>query len=293
MSRDGQGSRRGLPTAGVAVPSDRRFRRADAAPVRRRRSGRTLWTLVRWSVVAVGLVLAATWGGHRLLVSDMFLVRDITVRGNARLTTGDVESLLQGMREENVFRVDFDHYRQQVLDSAWVEQVTLSRVMPATIVVDIVERTPIAIARLNQQLYLVDRTGNIVDEFRAEHHAFDLPIVDGLLAATDGATATIDPDRARVTTLLLDDLASRRDLQQRLSQVDVSNPRDVVVMVDDDAAWLHLGQASFVERLQRYLDLRPALRDRFGAIDYADLKFDERIYVRGYGQRTSGSVAAQ
>jgi cell division protein FtsQ len=293
MSRDGQGARRGLPTAGVAVPSDRRFRRADAAPVRRRRAGRTLWTLARWSVVGVGLLLAAAWGGHRLLVSDMFLVRDIAVRGTARLSAGEVESLLRGMRDENVFLVDFEHYRQQVLDSTWVEQVTLSRVLPATIVVDIVERTPIAIARLNQQLYLVDRTGNIVDEFRAEHHAFDLPIVDGLLVASAGAVATADPDRVRVTTLLLDDLASRRDLQQRLSQVDVSNPRDVVVMVDDDAAWLHLGQASFVERLERYLDLRPALRDRFGAIDYADLKFDERIYVRGYGQRTSGAVAAQ
>jgi cell division septal protein FtsQ len=277
----------------VAVPADRRFRRADAPPVRRRRSSRTFLAVARWTVIVLGLTLAAVWGGQRLMASDMFLVRDISVRGTARLTAGDVESLLAGLRDENVFLVDFERYRQQVMDSTWVEQVTLSRVLPATIVVDIVERTPMAVARLNQFLYLVDRTGNIVDEYRAEHHGFDLPVVDGLLTASKGAEATIDPERVRVTALLLDELASRDDLRQRLSQVDVTNPRDVVVMVDDDPAWLHLGQASFVDRLQRYLDLRPALLDRFGAIDYADLRFDERIYVRGQGPRASGSLATE
>jgi cell division septal protein FtsQ len=293
VSRDAQTTRRGLPTAGVPVPSDRRFRRADASPVRRRRAGRTILAIARWTAVAMGLVLIATWGGQRLVASDMFVVRDITVRGNARLSAGDVESLLTGLREENVFLVDFEHYRQQVMDSTWVEQVTLSRVLPATIVVDIVERTPMVIARLNQQLYLVDRTGNIIDEYRAEHHGFDLPVVDGLLTASKGDDAAIDPERVGVTASLLDDMASRHDLQERLSQIDVTNPRDVVVMIEDDVAWLHLGQASFVARLQRYLDLRPALLDRFGAIDYADLKFDERIYVRGQGQRAPGFVATK
>ena len=292
MSREPHTTRRGLPAAGVAVPSDRRFRRSDASPVRRRRE-RPVWTIARGVVIAAGVGLAATWGGQRLVASDMFLVRDITVRGNTRLSNGEVEALLSGIRRENVFLVDFERYRQRVLDSSWVEQVTLSRVLPATIVVDVVERTPLVVARLNQQLYLVDRTGNIVDEYRAEHHAFDLPVVDGLLADAFADNDTVDGERIRVTAALVDDLASRTDLQLRVSQVDVTNPRDVVVMIDDDAAWLHLGETAFVERLQRYLDVRPALLDRFGAIDYADLKFDERIYVRGQGRRATGSVATR
>lgn len=293
MSRDVRDSRRTLPAAGVAVPADRRFRRADALPVRRRRAGRTLWTLARATAVVVGVALIGTWGGQEILASDMFRVRDITVRGNTRLSVGTIESLLAGLRDENVFLVDFERYRRQVMDSTWIEQVTLSRVLPATIVVDIVERTPMAIARLNQQLYLVDRTGTIVDDYHAEHHGLDLPIVDGLLQAPEDGDGALDPERVGVAARLLDDVATIRHLQQRLSQIDVTNPRDVVVMLDDDAAWLHLGEASFADRLQRYLDLRPALVDRFGSIDYADLKFDERVYVRGQGRRTPGSAAAE
>ena len=293
MSRDPQGTRRARPAPGVAVPLDRRFRRADAPPVRRRR-GRLAWTIARWLSVAVVVAVIAGWGGRQLVASDIFLVRDIVVRGQTHLSVGEVETLLDGIRRENVFLVDFERYRRAVMDSSWVEQVTLSRVLPGTIVVDVVERTPIVVARLNQQLYLVDRTGNIVDEYRAEHHAFDLPIVDGLLTPpTEDGPAVVDPDRLRGMVALIDDLGTRTDLQQRLSQIDVTNPQDVIVMIDDDPAWLHLGDGTFVARLQRYLDVRPALLDRFGTIEYADLKFDERIYVRGRNSRATGSMAAR
>lgn len=291
MSRESQGRRR-TPAAGVAVVPDRRFRRAEASPVRRRR-GRTLWIIARAVVIVAAVIALSAWGGQRLMASDMFVVRDITVRGNERLSTGQVEMLLAGIRNENVFLVDFEHYRRQVMDSSWVEQVTLSRILPATIVVDVVERTPMLVARFNQQLYLVDRTGTIVDEYRAEHHAFDLPIVDGLLGPAESGEAAVDAGRMAGTAALFDDMASRSDLQHRLSQVDVTNPRDVVVMIDDDPAWLHLGEAAFVDRLQRYLDVRPALLDRFGAIEYADLKFDERIYVRARNERVTRRVATR
>jgi hypothetical protein len=70
-------------------------------------------------------------------------------------------------------------------------------------------------------------------------------------------------------------------LRKRVSQIDVSDARDAVVLFDDDPAWLHLGDARFVERLQNYIDLRPRLIERFRDIDYVDLRFDERVYLRG------------
>ena len=43
---------------------------------------------------------------------------------------------------------------------------------------------------------------------------------------------------------------------------------------------LRVGDSNFVERVQSYLDLAPALRERVPQIDYVDLRFDERVYVR-------------
>lgn len=293
MSRDGRVLRRGRATAGVAAPADRRFRRSDVPPTRRRRLGRTIWTVARVGLI-VGVVAGVTaWATDRIAASDVFLVREITVRGTSRLSAGDVEALLAGLREENLFRVDFEQYRRRALDSSWIEHVALSRVLPSTIVVDVVERTPMAIARLGQQLYLIDRTGNIIDEHSAAHRDFDLPIVDGLLTAPRRGEPLADADRVQLTGSLLTALDARPDLRQRLSQIDVSDSRDAVVMFDDDPAWLHLGRAKFAERLQQYVDLTPALRDRFSSIDYVDLKFDERVYVRGQERRSVRPAATR
>jgi cell division septal protein FtsQ len=135
-----------------------------------------------------------------------------------------------------------------------------------------------AIARLERQLYLVDGTGVIIGEFRADHRDLDLPIVDGLIRS---ASSRVDPDRVRMTARLLTALAARPDLARRVSQIDASNPRDVAVMLDNEAVWLHLGTERFAERLTTYLELAPTLRERFMQVDSVDLRFDERVFVRG------------
>jgi cell division septal protein FtsQ len=53
-----------------------------------------------------------------------------------------------------------------------------------------------------------------------------------------------------------------------------------VLLLDGDTALLHLGDDEFLERLQSYVDLAPALRERVPDIDYVDLRFDSRVYVR-------------
>jgi cell division septal protein FtsQ len=53
-----------------------------------------------------------------------------------------------------------------------------------------------------------------------------------------------------------------------------------VVLIEGDTALLHLGDDRFLERLQSYLDVAPALRERVQDIDYVDLRFKDRLYVR-------------
>jgi cell division septal protein FtsQ len=67
---------------------------------------------------------------------------------------------------------------------------------------------------------------------------------------------------------------------RRLSQVDVSDLHNASVILSDDPAVIQLGEDQFLARLQAYLDLAPTLRQRVADIDYVDLRFDDRIYVR-------------
>jgi cell division protein FtsQ len=268
----------------VKAPAEKNFRRARVKPAKRKGAfGWLSWRAVRALVCAL-LVLYAGYRACQLVVSaSMLQVRHIAVRGNVRLSAGEVQTLVDGLRGTNILMADLPEYRQRLLESPWVADVDLRRVLPSTVEVFVSERRPSGLCRLNGQLYLVDRSGTLIDEFGPQYSEFDLPIIDGLVRAPASGDPVIDEQRADLAARVIDAVAERKDLSRRLSQIDVSDLHDAVVLLEGDAALLHVGEDKFLDRLQSYVDLAPALRERVPDIDYVDLRFDERVYVRPVG----------
>jgi cell division protein FtsQ len=266
-------------SAGQAVTTDKRFRRAHVKPSRRRSpASRHAWLAAR--LVALALVLGyATYRGVALISAASSLqIGHMVVRGHERLSTGEVLALVEGLRGQNILAVKLDDWQEKLLSSPWVERATIRRVLPSTVEITIFERRPMGIGRLGTAMYLIDARGVIVDEYGPNYADLDLPIIDGL-AAQDGGPI-VDAARAEFAARVIGALAARPELARRVSQIDVADLRDAVLILDGDPALLRLGDAEFVARLQQYIDLAPALRERLEGIDYVDLRFDERLYVR-------------
>jgi len=224
-------------------------------------------------------VIYAGYRGVSLLVGAPALtVARLHVRGNARLSTGEVLAIVGALRGQSILRVDLPAYRERLLGSPWVHDASLRRVLPSTIEVTVVERVPMGLGRIGGRLYLIDPHGTLIDEYGPQHAEFDLPIIDGLAASRD--SSAIDPRRVALAARLLASLAPRADLSDRISQVDVTDPHDAVVMLEDDTARIHLGEERLAERIASYVELARALRARVPEIDYVDLRFGERVYVR-------------
>ncbi len=95
----------------------------------------------------------------------------------------------------------------------------------------------------------------------------------------DAIRALVDRD-SELAARVIEALAPRKDIAARGSQIDVRDNHDAVVLLEDDAALQHVGDDKFLERLQSYVDLAPALREQVREIDYVDLRFGDRVYVR-------------
>jgi len=268
----------------IPAPSDKRFRRAHVSPTRKRGRWDVSWKrIAHISVVTVFVLYACYRGVDVLLATDALTVTRITVSGNTKLSRGEVVALLDGMRGRNMVFLDLENWRQKLTGSPWVADAALRRVLPGTVDVFISERLPMGIARIADALYLIDQRGAIIDEFGPNYADFDLPIIDGLSAAPQDGGALIDETRAGLVAKLLASVRDHPGLAKRVSQIDVSDQRDVVVILKGDTAMVRVGEDQFAERLQSYVDLSPALRERVPDIDYVDLRFDERVYVRPQG----------
>jgi cell division protein FtsQ len=224
---------------------------------------------------------AIAWGGAAF-VSTLRVGR-VVVHGNLHLSTGEVLSLLDGLLGDSMLRTDLEAWRQRLRQSPWVAEATLSRALPDGIEVTVVERQPLAVGRLGQQLVLVDRDGVVIDEYGPRYAMFDLPIVDGLAQPAGVPGTPLQGPRASLTARFLADLAGDRGLLAVVSQVDVSDPHNLVVWLEGDHARLLLGDRDFRSRLTSYLDLRPSLLARVSEMDYVDLRFGTRVFVRPAG----------
>ena len=119
----------------VKAATEKNFRRARVKPTKRKASAgaRVTWRAAR---IAVCAVLGA-YAGYRafdLVVSASSLqVRRISVHGNVRLSGGEVQTLVEGLRGKNILTVDLASYRRRLLDSPWVAAVAMRRVLPSTV----------------------------------------------------------------------------------------------------------------------------------------------------------------
>ena len=273
--------RQGFGGQAVAATTDRRFRRAHVKPSRKR-THRARQTLAAARAVALVAVLGyAGYRGMALIAgAEALQVSHLVVRGHERMAVGEVLALVEGLRGHNILGVRIEDWQRRLLSSPWVEGATIRRVLPSTIEITVSERVPMGIGRVGTALYLIDAKGVIVDEYGPAYSDLDLPIIDGLATSPREGTALIDLPRTEFARRVISALAMRPALASRVSQIDVSDLHNAVVILDDDTALLRLGDDEFVERLQQYVDLQPALRERMANIDYVDLRFDERLYVR-------------
>ena len=274
----------------IRAPADKRFRRARVMPARKRRSwGRRSVRLLRAALVC----MAVAYVGYRIvgmvLGAPALRIDRIVVRGNERLSVGEVQALMGSIRGESILLADLDAGRQKLIMSPWVSDVALRRVLPSTIEVVVSERNPVGLGRLAGQLYLVDARGTIIDEYGPQFADFDLPIIDGLSTAPQGARPVVDGARADLAARLIEEVSAGVGLAERISQIDVRDAGDVVVMLSGDSTVIHLGHERFLERLEFYIELAPTLRAHVPEIDSVDLRFDERVYVRPAGADRSAS----
>jgi cell division protein FtsQ len=126
-----------------------------------------------------------------------FEVQRVEVRGVARLNELKVYERVLGERDRAMPLVDIHALRDQLLELSWVKDARVSRQLPDTIVIDIVERTPHAVLQKPDRLVLIDDTGHELEPVSAANAKGMLEIsgpgaqkqVEALSALLDAAPA--------------------------------------------------------------------------------------------------------
>jgi cell division protein FtsQ len=175
----------------------------------------------------------------------------------------------------NIFFVPLGERRRQLEELPWVEKATVMRLLPNQIRVSIVERQPVAFVRQGAQIGLVDASGVLLTmpaAMMAQRH-YSFPVVTGI-----NAQDPLSQRKARMEVYqrLLPELdASGQKLSAQISDIDLSDPADARVTLEDDpGTLLHFGQEKFLERYQRYKAGIGEWRQQHPDLLAVDLRYD-------------------
>ncbi len=116
---------------------------------------------IAWMIAAMAGLPQLAGQQMALVAGDAgFEVRRVDVRGVKHLNELKVYERVLAERDQPMPLVDLDAVRASLLELSWVEDARVSRQLPDTLVVDIVERTPHAVLRRADRLVLIDSTGH-------------------------------------------------------------------------------------------------------------------------------------
>lgn len=107
-----------------------------------------------------------------------FEVKRVEVTGIDRMERLTVYAIALDQHSMAMPLVDLEKVRAQLLRFGWIEDARVSRRLPDTLVVDIVERKPAAIWQHNQELSLIDARGVVLEPVALDTMP-DLPLLIG------------------------------------------------------------------------------------------------------------------
>lgn len=130
-----------------------------------------------FALVAVVLWIIATLAGVPALARDQiaalshnsgFELHNINVRGTDNLNELQVYQIALADRNRAMPFVDVQNLRERLLQLSWVEDARVSRQLPDTMVIDVVERKPVAVLAKADRLMLIDKDGVELEVVSAE-----------------------------------------------------------------------------------------------------------------------------
>ena len=150
----------------------------------------TLQRMASWTIVGIfgailigiaiylGLPEVARQQAADIAARAGFEVEKVEVRGVERMDELPVYNIALGQVDRSMLSLDLPHVRAEMLKLGWVKDARISRRLPDTLVVDIVERDPVAVWQHDGQLHLIDVSGVVLQSVSASAMP-DLPLVVG------------------------------------------------------------------------------------------------------------------
>lgn len=196
-----------------------------------KKPGMRIGLVVSSFMIIVCLILFAFWLASRSLFAqnDHFIIRNIDVRSSGWWNgKGSEVSKILGIRTgtTNLFAINLRQVCERLSQQPSIEKVTVSRILPNTIQVNIVERIPRAFLYSSNSQWIVDSNGIVMESKSCVNLRRNLPVITGFKVDNPPLTPGQDMPQLRQALDLIMTVVKKYP-EIKILKVSLSTPREI------------------------------------------------------------------
>lgn len=239
-------------------------------------------TLLDWftKLLLAGAVVYGGLEGYQFATtSPQFEISEVTVVGNQTLPNKELHTWLGSVTGENIFLLNLEDLSSRLVRHPWIQTVSVRKVFPQNIVVEVTERKPYARVQLDE-VYVMDNFRVLLSLETEKYRHLPLIVQPwsgkkpslGEKAALEGVIESLK------TMQFLNKMPLFADNPIKTSAIDDFSR--VIFTTRDDGLKIYMGLETIEQDLQNFLLIRDTLEKDKQNIAYVDLSFKNKIVVQ-------------
>ena len=199
-------------------------------------------------VACLAIVYLLTY--ETIATSAFFRLANVSVSGTTRASATDIEKIVRSNGEKTgVWNADLLTIKQKIENVTFVKNAAVSRRLPSGINVNVTERVPVAIVRLEAGDHLVDSEGVVLAPASAQEKQIPFAMV-GWSEEKSEKAAKENSERLNMYQKMLADWRDY-DLAKRVKEVDISDLKEPRATLEDSGmpVTIMLGRDNFGKQL--------------------------------------------
>jgi len=225
-------------------------------------------------VCIVGCLGFLGFMGYRTVTaSEFFDVKKIDVRGLAHASKSDIEKIVQAQTDRSgVWNADLNDIKAKVERLDFVKSVAVSRVLPDGVRVQLVERVPKAIVRLNNVDFWADEDGVIIAQVSKSDARLPFVMTGWDETKADEAVKK-NQQRVKIYQKMLEEWKTF-ELDKRVREVNIADLTEPKATVEDSGETVEivLAKDGYGKKLQSGLENIAGKGKQVAAIDVSEVQ---------------------
>jgi len=212
--------------------------------------------------------------------SGQLNIGEVRIMGCMNIVESELLDLAKVDFRSNLVNLDLREMSRRLAQHPWVERANVRRDFPGkAVIIEVQERVPRALILLDE-LYLMDRNGEIFKKADPKEK-LDFPILTGLHLPEWKQKEPRTVELLQHALEFLDQMEGRKIFTlQEVSEIHLSKRHGLTLYTLTGGVPVRMGWGEYADKLNRLEKVLPDLRNRLKNVEYLALNYSKKVVVK-------------